>query len=100
MVLAARSKCVVRNTYSFFVSRSQYPMRRSRCGHRFLPFERRKRTDDDLPVRSFRTLLTELGRLAVNTMQVAGDGNTLALQTEPTPLQQPCLELLAVTSRA
>ena len=37
---------------------------------------RRKRTDDDLPVHSFRTLLTDLGTLAVTTMQVAGDGST------------------------
>ena len=57
----------------------------------------RKRTDDDLPVHSFRTLLTDLGTLAVNTMQVAGDGSTFTLQTQPTPLQQRCFELLGVT---
>ncbi len=33
---------------------------------------RRKRTDDGLPVHSFRTLLTDLGTLTANTMQVAG----------------------------
>ena len=57
----------------------------------------RKRTDDDLPVHSFRTLLTDLGTLVVNTMQVAGDGSTFTLQTQPTPLQQRCFELLGVT---
>ena len=57
----------------------------------------RKRTDDDLPVHSFRTLLTDLGTLVVNTMQVAGDGSTFTLQTEPTPFQQRCFELLGVT---
>ena len=57
----------------------------------------RKRTDDDLPVHSFQTLLTDLGTLVVNTMQVAGDGSTFTLQTEPTPFQQRCFELLGVT---
>ena len=57
----------------------------------------RKRTDDDLPVHSFRTLLTDLGTLVVNTMQVDGDGSTFTLQTEPTPSQQRCFELLGVT---
>ena len=57
----------------------------------------RKRTDDDLPVHSFRTLLTDLGTLVVNTMQVDGDGSTFTLQTEPTPFQQRCFELLGVT---
>ena len=57
----------------------------------------RKRTDDDLLVHSFRTLLTDLGTLVVNTMQVAGDGSTFTLQTEPTPFQQRCFELLGVT---
>ena len=60
---------------------------------------RRKRTDDDLPVHSFRTLLTDLGTLAANTMQVAGSDATFTLQTQPTPLQQRCFELLGVTPR-
>ena len=59
----------------------------------------RKRTEDDLPVHSFRTLLTDLGTLAANTMQVAGGGDTFTLQTKPTPLQQRCFELLGVTPR-
>ena len=59
----------------------------------------RKRTDDDLPVHSFRTLLTDLGTLAANTMQVASGDATFTLQTQPTPLQQRCFELLGVTPR-
>ena len=59
----------------------------------------RKRTDDDLPVHSFRTLLTDLGTLAANTMQVASGDATFTLQTKPTPLQQRCFELLGVTPR-
>ena len=59
----------------------------------------RKRTADDLPVHSFRTLLSDLGTLSANTMQVAEGGATFRLQTQPTPLQQRCFELLGVTPR-
>ena len=59
----------------------------------------RKRTEDDLPVHSFRTLLADLGTLAANTMQVAGAEGAFTLQTQPTPLQQRCFELLGVTPR-
>ena len=59
----------------------------------------RKRTADDLPVHSFRTLLSDLGTLTANTMQLAEGGATFRLQTQPTPLQQRCFELLAVTPR-
>ena len=59
----------------------------------------RKRTADDLPVHSFRTLLTDLGTLTVNTMRVADTGASFPLQTQPTPVQQRCFELLGVTPR-
>ena len=59
----------------------------------------RKRTEDGLPVHSFRTLLADLGTLTANTMQVAEDGATFNLQTQPTPVQQRCFELLGVTPR-
>ena len=59
----------------------------------------RKRTAEDLPVHSFRTLLTDLGTLTANTMQVAGSDATFALLTEPTPVQQRCFELLGVTPK-
>ena len=58
----------------------------------------RKRTDDDLPVHSFRSLLADLGTLVVNTMQLRGDGGTFNLQTPPTPFQRRCFELLGVTT--
>ena len=54
----------------------------------------RKRTADGLPVHSFRTLLTDMGTLTANTMQVAEGGAAFRLQTPPTPLQQRCFELL------
>ena len=60
---------------------------------------RGRRTDDEQPVHSFRTLLDDLGTLAANTMQVAAAGDTFTLQTKPTPLQQRCFELLGVTPR-
>ena len=72
------------------------PARRSKAA---VAKARRKRTDDDLPVHSFRTLLTDLGTLAANTMQVADSEATFTLQTQPTLLQQRCFELLGVTPR-
>ena len=59
----------------------------------------RKRTHDDLPVHSFRTLLADLGTLTANTMQVADGSATFRLQTQPTRVQQRCFELLGVTPR-
>ena len=58
-----------------------------------------RRRPDRLPVHSFRTLLTDLGTLTANTMQVADGGGTFTLQTQPTPVQQRCFELLGVTPR-
>ena len=59
----------------------------------------RKRTADDLPVHSFRTLLTDLGTLTVNTMRVADTAASFPLQMQPTPVQQRWFELLGVTPR-
>ena len=59
----------------------------------------RKRTADDLPVHSFRTLLTDLGTLTVNTLQVADTGARFPLQTQPTEVQQRCFDLLGVSPR-
>ena len=58
-----------------------------------------KRTDDDLPVHSFRSLMSDLGALTVNQMQVAAGGSTFSLPTQPTPVQQRCFELLGVSPR-
>ena len=56
-----------------------------------------KRTTDDLPVHSFRTLLSDLGTLTANTMRVADGDATFTMLTQPTPAQQRCFELLGVT---
>ena len=58
-----------------------------------------KRTEDGLPVHSFRTLINDLGTLTANTMRVAEGGSTFTLQTQPTPVQQRCFQLLGVTPR-
>ena len=56
-----------------------------------------KRTADDLPVHSFRTLLADLGTLTANTMRVADGDATFTMLTKPTPVQQRSFELLGVT---
>ena len=57
------------------------------------------RTADDLPVHSFRGLISVLGTLTANTMQVAEGGGAFQLLTQPTPVQQRCFELLGITPR-
>ena len=56
-----------------------------------------KRTADDLPVHSFRSLISELGTLTANTVRMVEGGATFTMHSEPTPLQQRCFELLDVT---
>ena len=58
----------------------------------------RKRTADDLPVHSFRSLMSDLGTLVVNEMQLAEGGGTFSLPTQPTPVQSRCFELLGAAS--
>ena len=58
-----------------------------------------KRTADDLPVHSFRSLMSDLGTLTVNQMQVVDGGSTFSLPTQPTPVQRRCFELLGVSPR-
>ena len=58
-----------------------------------------KRTADDLPVHSFRSLISDLGTLTVNMMQVADSDATFSLPTQPTPVQERCFELLGVSPR-
>ena len=55
-----------------------------------------KRTEDDLPVHSFRTLLQDLGMLTRNTMQVENRQDTFRLKTQPTELQRQPFQLLGV----
>ena len=56
-----------------------------------------KRTADDLPVHSFRTLLADLGTLTANTMRVVDGDATFTMLTKPTPGQQRSFELLGVS---
>ena len=58
-----------------------------------------KRTADDLPVHSFRSLMSDLGTLVVNEMQLAAGAGTFSLPTQPTPVQRRCFELLGVSPR-
>jgi transposase len=59
---------------------------------------RTKRTEDDLPVHSFRTLLQDLATLVIDRVQPKPLGlPAFDKFTTPTPLQQRALELLGVT---
>jgi hypothetical protein len=55
----------------------------------------RQRTDDGLPVHSFRSLLADLATLTRNTVRL-GREPTMALLATPTPLQQRALSLLDI----
>jgi len=57
-----------------------------------------KRTEDDQPVHSFRTLLSDLGTLAKNRVRLPDKPNQeFYLLTQPTVLQQRAFDLLDVT---
>ncbi|MCH7926244.1 MAG: hypothetical protein IIC51_11980 [Planctomycetes bacterium] len=58
--------------------------------------DQRKRTDEDEPVHSFRTLLEDLGTLAKNRVRVRGSSEAFYLLTQPTALQTRALDLLGV----
>jgi DDE family transposase len=59
-----------------------------------------KRTDDDLPVHSFQSLLAELATFTRNTMAVAAaPEDTFLLYPQPTPLQLRAFELLGISAR-
>ena len=55
-----------------------------------------KRTDDDEPVHSFRTLLEDLGTPAKNRVRVRGSSEEFYVLTQPTALQTRALDLLGV----
>jgi Transposase DDE domain len=56
------------------------------------------RTEDGLPVHSFRTLLDDLATLTRNTLVTALDpGQPFSLTARPTPLQQKAYDLLALS---
>ena len=54
-----------------------------------------KRTEDDFPVHSFRTVLTDLATLAKNLVQTGGSHQFYVL-TQPTAPQRRALDLLGV----
>jgi hypothetical protein len=59
-----------------------------------------KRTDDDLPVHSFGSLLADLATICLNTIQPADPALPgFQLVTTPTPVQRRALELLGVSHR-
>ncbi|MCH8146426.1 MAG: IS1634 family transposase [Planctomycetes bacterium] len=58
--------------------------------------DQRKRTDDDEPVHSFRTLLEDLGTLAKNRARIRGSSQAFYVLTQPTVLQARALDLLGV----
>jgi hypothetical protein len=59
-----------------------------------------KRTDDDLPVHSFGSLLTDLATICLNTIAPADPALPgFRLVTTPTPLQRRALDLLGVSHR-
>jgi hypothetical protein len=53
-----------------------------------------KRTDDDAPVHSFRTLLEDLGTLAKNRVRMRGTQEEFYMLTQPTPAQARALDRL------
>ncbi len=56
-----------------------------------------KRTEDDLPVHSFQTLLADLATMAKNRVRFGQDpGVTTTTLTQPTAVQQRALELLGI----
>ena len=59
----------------------------------------RKRTDDDYPVHSFTSLLTDLATLCANHIQPTNDLPAFTKITTPTPLQRRAFELLDVSHR-
>lgn len=60
--------------------------------------DRAKRTADEQPVHSFRTLLQDIGTLAKNRVRVTGQAETeyFYLLTQPTELQKTAFDLLNV----
>ena len=57
-----------------------------------------RRSDDDLPVHSFQSLLDDLGTLCLNTVSMPSNpAYSFDQPTQPTPLQAKAFELLGVS---
>ncbi|MGH6892748.1 MAG: IS1634 family transposase [Dongiaceae bacterium] len=59
-----------------------------------------KRSSDDLPISSFRTLLQHLATLTKNRIEFEGVPEPVFMLTTPTPLQERALQLLGLTVQA
>jgi transposase len=61
--------------------------------------DRKKRNSEDLLVHSFRTLLEDLGTICLNKIRYTNSSGEYVFSkiTQPTPLQQSCLEKLGVS---
>ena len=59
--------------------------------------DRTKRTDDGLPVHSFRTLLADLATLAKNLVCTGKGSHTFHVTTQQTSLQRKAFELLDIS---
>lgn len=61
--------------------------------------DRKKRNSEDLPVHSFRTLLEDLGTICLNKIRYTNSTGEYVFSkiTQPTTLQQSCLDLLDVS---
>jgi Transposase DDE domain len=59
----------------------------------------RKRTEDDYPVHSFTSLITDLGTICANYIQPIDDLPAFTKTTTPTPLQRHAFELLTLSHR-
>lgn len=58
---------------------------------------RRKKTDDDLPVHSFQSILKDLATITKNTIVPKIQGaQSFTMVTRPTPLQKKALDLLGI----
>ncbi|MHB8544463.1 MAG: IS1634 family transposase [Leptospirales bacterium] len=56
------------------------------------------RTEDGLPVQSFRSMLRNLGTLCRNVMRTGGEkGSEFSMLTQPSPLQQKAFSLLGLS---
>lgn len=69
------------------------PARRSQAA---LAKVKTQRTEEGLPVHSFRTLLRDLGTLTRNTVSLKQGVGTFPMYPTPTPVQKKALELLGV----
>ncbi len=61
--------------------------------------DRKKRNSEGLPVHSFRTLLSDLGTICLNKVRYSNSSGEYIFSkiTQPTSLQQECLDLLGVS---